>query len=139
MKSAWASYFPGLQDRGRNGLLWFCLAPDQVVGDGTERLFEYFGGEAIYMPLVQVTTVAAKLRAMGDPVIVEIAIAPNELHTFSEHPFATNSLSLYHRRVNRNACIHAREGYLTRDVSPNEIVRVVKRAMFFSEYAHYVP
>jgi hypothetical protein len=137
MRVAWASYFPGLQDQGRNGLLWFCLAPDQVLGAGAKPLFTYFGGEAIYMPLVEISNIGEKLRSLGAPVVVETSLDPQELRTFSEFPLATNSLSLYHRTINPDACIHAREGYLKRDVSRDEIVRVTRRESFF--YAHGAP
>lgn len=133
----WEDYFPGPQDSGRNGLVWFCLAPDQVVGHGTGRLFRYFGGEAIYMPLTRRPSIAAKLEAIGNPVIVEASIDPNELHTFCELPFALNALSLFHRTKNPEAYIHSREGFLERNVSPDEVLQVTPKDVFFDTYSEW--
>lgn len=130
MQQDWDAYYPGQQDRCRNGMLWFCLAPDQVVGSGADRLFTYFGGEAIYVPIAQRPSIAEKLRAIGKPVVVEVSINPQELYTFSRFPFAIYALSLFHRRKNPNACIHGREGYLKRNVVPDEIVSVIPRDSF---------
>ncbi|MCR4277563.1 MAG: hypothetical protein NUV85_00935 [Candidatus Berkelbacteria bacterium] len=131
----WNAFFPGQQDGCRNGTLWFCLAPDQVIDSGTERFFTYFGGEAVYAPITQRPSIEEKLRAIGNPVVVEVSIAPRELQTFSRVPFAINALSLFHRRLNPEAFVHGREGYLKRSVEPSEIIRVRPQPSFFAAYA----
>jgi len=135
IQESWSAYFEGQQDRCRNGLLWFCLAPDQVVGSGTERFFAYIGGEAVYVPITHHTSIEKKLRAIGSPVVVEVAIDPKELHTFSHVPFAINTLSLFHQRQNLAAYIHGREGYMVRHIEPTEIVRVTSQPSFFLAHA----
>ncbi|MFB4202650.1 hypothetical protein KBTX_01650 [wastewater metagenome] len=137
MHQEWETYFAGAQDNGRNGSLWFCLAPNQVVSDGTERLFRCFGGEAIYMPLTHHAAITSKLEAIGSPVVVEVSIDPNQLHTFCELTFALKALSILHRKRNSDAYFHSQEGYLTCNVSPHEIVRVIPKEAFFSAHAEW--
>jgi len=134
IQSDWAEYFTGEQDGGRNGRLWFCLAPDQVADSGTESFFTYFGGEAIYMPLIHRPALATKLSAIGSPVVVETSIDPNELEAFSEVSLAINTMSLFHRRANPRACIHGSEGYVSCNVTPSEIVRVTPRELFLQSW-----
>lgn len=134
MRRAWTSYFSGHQDQGRNGLLWFCLTSYLVVNGGTECFFEYFGGEAIHMPLDDMPKVMEKLRRIGHPTVVEAAIDPNELITSGEFPLALNALSHYHRLTNPSAYIHSREGHLTRNIRPDEILRVVPQQDFFAQH-----
>ncbi|MGD0280663.1 MAG: hypothetical protein ABSC11_15355 [Smithella sp.] len=133
LKQAWESYFSIGQDYGRNGKIWFCLAPDQVISYGTKDFFTYFGGEAIYKPIKDYSSITQILRNIGNPVIVKVAIDPNDLHTFSQVPFAINTLSLFHQRQNPKAYIHSREGYLMHDVTPNEIICVTPKDSFFSD------
>ena len=136
MQEDWNAYFKGQQDSCRNGRLWFCLAPDQVVGSGAERFFTYIGGEAVYVPITRHQSIEGKLRAIGNPVLVEASIVPEELHTFFRVPFAINTLSLFHQRQNREAFIHGCEGYLVRDVAPAEILRVTPQPSFLGAHAN---
>jgi len=131
MRSAWESYFPGAQDIGRNGLLWFCLSAYLVVNNGTKYFFNYFGGEAIYMPLLNHPLILEKLRKIGSPVVVEVRLNPNELKTLGEFPFALNALSHYQKSVNPSAYIHSREGHLKRNVTPEEITQIIPKDKFF--------
>jgi len=136
LQEAWSSYFKGAQRTSRNGKIWFCFAPDQVVDEsGTKYLFAYFGGEAVSMPIRDGISIAEKLRAIGAPVVVETSVDPNDIHTFSQVPFAINSLSIFHQSVNPEATIHGREGYLSRNVSPSEIVAVTPKDRFFSTHS----
>ena len=132
---AWSSYFPGGQDEGRNGRLWFCMSAHAVIHDHTSRFFEYFGGEAIWKPLLGHSDIAAKLRTLGKPVVVEVRISPEELTTFRQLPFARDAFSHYHRQVNPSAFIDSLEGYISRCVTSQEIVRIVPKDDFFAEHS----
>ena len=135
IQKEWENYFPGPQERGRDGRVWFCLAPNQVVDRGTDKFFRYFGGEAIYMPVTCHASIARKLEAIGRPVVVEVSINPKELRAFGDFPFALNALSLFHRSKNPNAHIHSSEGYLERNVLPDEVLRVSPKDEFFNAYS----
>lgn len=134
MQRDWSAYFDGEQDRCRNGRLWLCLAPDQVVDSGTKQFFAYYGGESVYVPIVQHSAIKEKLRAIGNPVVVEVSIDPGKLCTFLPVPFALNTLSRFHHRMNPDAHICSREGYLICPINPVEIVRVTPKATFFSTH-----
>ena len=81
-------------------MLWFCLSNADVLSDGTERFFQYLGGEAIYMPLSRYEKLCAKLKSLGRAVVVEVALSPPELSVFSDVPFAIVSLSRARCRMN---------------------------------------
>ncbi len=130
IRAAWQDYFhkgprPGA---GRNGVIWACMSRPLVVSDGTAPFFEYFGGEAVYWPLRGLPTVAAKLRTIGRPVVVEFAVAGKDFETYQ--PLAWNVLSQYHQSVNPGASLHLIEARVCRPVMPAEVIRVTPREQF---------
>src|SRR5208282_3100840 len=113
LKKRWDSYFHDLNDVGRSNKIWFCLSPNLVTDwPGTRHFFEYFGGEAIYWPVKDCSSIINKLRNIGNPVVIEAVISPQELRTFSQFTYALVTLSLFHNRQNSEAYIHDREGFL---------------------------
>jgi len=63
MKSIWHSYFVEQRQRSyRDGLIWTCLSRSLVKTHGTETFFRFFGGEAIFMPLKENSTLAKNLN-----------------------------------------------------------------------------
>ena len=133
IQTAWQDYFADAdQDKGRNGRIWFCLSPYLVINNGTEYFFDYYGGEAIHKPLHRLTSVMEKLSRIGNPVVVETRLDPNELRAFN--PFAIDILSHYHRRINPSAHIYSVEGKMLRDIRPDEIIRVIPKDEFFAAH-----
>jgi hypothetical protein len=55
---------------------------------------------AVYMPFRDGTPIAQKLSAIGNPVIVEVAIVPGDLMTISVNALAKNSLHVLHWTLN---------------------------------------
>lgn len=135
IKLAWNSYFDKMQDNGRNGKIWFCMSPYLVIEDGTEYFFEYFGGEAIYMPIADIPFIDDMLRKIGNPVVVEVRLVPNELRKFHDLGFSLDLLSHYHKTVNPEAYIHSLEGKITRNILSNEVVRVYEKNQFFKLFS----
>jgi len=123
MQTAWQDYFKGTgQILARNGRLWFCLTEATARSDGTWVFFKHFGGEAIFMPLKQHPTIAAKLGAIGSPVIVEVQLLPGVApeHTY----FARPLLSAYHLRHRPDACPWLSETYIEHPIAPKDILSV---------------
>ena len=136
---AWVSYFSGQQEVSRNGKIWFCLAPHQVVDGGADNLLTYFGGEAVYMPFRDGTPVAEKLSAIGNSVVVEAAIVPADLTTFTNNALAKNSLHVLHWTLNPEVSLAGYEGFVSRAVLPEEILQVTPMDSFFFTYSRYNP
>ena len=66
----------------REGMLWFCLSR-HLVDDGTEKFFQYFGGEAIYWPFIfdpKTKDIANLLEQIGEPVVVEVRLSVSNLN-----------------------------------------------------------
>jgi hypothetical protein len=137
IRQTWESYFPGQQEKSRNGKIWFCLAPHQVVDGGAENLLTYFGGEAVYMPFRDGASIADKLSQIGNSVVVEAAIVPSDLKTFSTNALAKNSLHLFHWHLNPEVVLSGYEGFVSRAILAEEIIQVTPRDSFFSAHSEY--
>lgn len=123
MRAAWESYFVGTgQTRGRNGRLWFCLTEATARSEGTRVFFEHFGGEAVFMPLKHHPTIAAKLGAIGSPVIVEVRLPPGAP---SKHmSLALPLLSAYHATKRADAHPWLAETYIDQPLAANDVLAV---------------
>lgn len=138
IRQEWDSYFPGQQENSRNGKIWFCLIPHPVVDGGADNLLTYFGGEAVYMPFRDGTPIAKKLSEIGNSVVVEAAITPDDLTTFTDNALAKNSFHLFHRYLNPEVVLSGYEGYISRDIPPQDIIQVRSRESFLSIHSNYV-
>lgn len=115
---------------GRNRKIWMCLSRPGLPHDGTERFFEYFGGDAVYWPFVhgQHPSIASKLRAIGSPVVVEVAVPAADLVRFG--PIARYVLECHHQRLNPSVRRPDAEAYVERDLAPEEVIQVTPRQSF---------
>jgi hypothetical protein len=122
MRRARNSYFVGTgQERARNGMLWFCLTECSARAYGTRVFFDYFGGEAVFMPLKDHPTVALKLGQIGTPVVVEARLQPG---TTAPLRLALPLLSAYHRTVRPDAHVWEAETNIRRPVPPADVLAV---------------
>ncbi|RZU02170.1 hypothetical protein [Rivibacter subsaxonicus] len=125
MKVAWHEYFvQGGQRRHRNGLVWACLSRSLAKTSGTETFYRYFGGEAVFMPLKNDSSVAAKLEAIGQPVVVEVSLPGAVLE--AQHPMAMAVLSHYHRTIRPDAHLYESEARLRQAVPAADVIRVTQ-------------
>lgn len=123
MQTAWQNYFEDTdQIRWRNGRLWFCLTAATARSDGTEVFFKHFGGEAVFMPLKGHPTIAAKLGAIGSPVIVEVQLLPGVSSKYSS--FALPLLSTYHLTRRPDAHPWLSETFIQQSISPKDILSI---------------
>jgi hypothetical protein len=103
IQQAWESYFPGQQDRSRNGRVCLALTRQALIDGGAEPLLKHFGGEAIYMPLTQYPDVVDVLSNLGEPLIVQCALDTTRSKAYYEHPWGCVWLSSYHCSINPQA------------------------------------
>lgn len=123
MQTAWRDYFEGTgQILERNGRLWFCLTAATATSDGAEVFFKYFGGEAIFMPLKDHPTIAAKLSTIGSPVIVEVQLLPGVAPRYTS--FARPLLSAYHLVLRPDASAWLSETFIEFPIAPGDILSV---------------
>jgi len=124
LHQAWKAYFDTTQSRIRDGRVWFNFTLSALVNGGADRLLTYFGGEAVYMPLTRDSEIASILRTIGEPLVVECALAPEKLHTFSELPWGTIWLSTYHATIKPDSVQWDVDAYLTERVPLNQITSI---------------
>ena len=123
IEEAWLKYFDGEGKRNdRENQIWVCLTRPNPPHDGTENLFQYFGGEVIYMPLMKMPVILDKLTKIGCPVIVEIELPANELHI--NGPMSHAVLSRYHRTIRPDIYLSESEACFRQSLPPSKIIRV---------------
>ena len=127
----WTAYFTGQQDSNRNGRIFFCNSRYLISDAGTAPFFEYFGGEAVFMPL-KGSPVSSKLRTFGMPAVVEFTLRASDVLVAS-YPLDKAILSHFHQSINPEARLFGSEGHIKRDVLPIEIIRVVELKHFIQD------
>jgi len=124
IRQRWNDHFDEAQNRGRDGRIWFNCTLGSLEDDGAGRLLTFFGGESIYMPLTEDDDVAAVLRTIGQPLIIEARLPGTKLHTFRETPWGRIWLSTYHVSVNKEAKQDDVDAYVLEPVPPDNIVSI---------------
>jgi hypothetical protein len=76
------------------------------------------------MPLARDEEIAAIFQTIGQPLIVECALAVERLHAFPEIPWGRTWLSTYHVSINQNALQYDVDVYSTESVPPNQVVSI---------------
>lgn len=120
----------------REGMIWFSFSPWLVKDHGTQDFFRYFGGEILYRAFAERDDpeLHSFLRSIGAPVVVEVGVPANEVRTFRSWPCARDVLSHYGRQVNPEFLICSLEGYMTRQIEPDEVIAVHRRDEFWRTY-----
>lgn len=129
IKASWEAYFERHGQRKlRDGHVWVCLSRSLVKTSGTETFFRYFGGESIFMPLIEHSSIALKLEAIGLPVVVELTLLGNILKAGHEMSLAV--LSRYHATICPDSYSYESEARLCQAVPPEDIIRVTPLSEF---------
>jgi len=130
IKKSWDNYFTPSQSQPRNGRIWFNLTLDALKNAGADDLLAYFGGESIYMPLIDNAEIAAVLESIGQPLIVQCALEAEKLTTYCEIPWGKIWLSTYHLIVNHDASQFDQDASQEQPVPPSQIVSISPRDNF---------
>ena len=120
----WSEYFDDDAAEYRDGRIWFNFTTLALHNGGAQRLLDYFGGEQIYMPLTDDRELAAILRGIGEPLIIEAHLDANSITAFCGIPWGSVWLSTYHHSVNPRACQRDVDAYV-RDAIPSSRLRVI--------------
>ena len=124
IRRAWEDFFDSAQNETRDSRIWFNLTLGALDNGGADFLLTYFGGEVINMPLTDDEEIAAVLRTLGQPLIVESALRTQELHTFSEIPWGKTWLSGHHVSINDEASRYDVDAYAIKPISADHILSV---------------
>lgn len=124
ISETWDQYFDAFQDQVRDRRIWFNFTLGALGDGGADRLLTYFGGEVIYMPLTRHRDIAAVLRRIGRPLIVECALDPRKLQTFCEIPWGKIWLSTYHAELNGKARRVDMDAYSEEPISVEQIISI---------------
>ena len=131
IQTAWTNYFEHEGQRKlRDGNVWVCLSRTLINDSGTKNFIRYFGGEAIFWPLMEMPSILAKLAKIGTPVIVEVDLPGGSLN--SKYPMSHAVLSNFHVGIRPDAYTYESEACLTHTVPPLEIICVTALNQFQS-------
>lgn len=132
MNTSWHNYFvKGRQRELRDGQLWACLTRNLILDDcGVDLFFSLYGGEAISMPFDDHPTITPKLRSIGRPVVVEVAVPGVNL--CANYPMSTALLSRYHQTVRQDARIFDSEAMWRSAVAPEHVLSVTPLDSFLA-------
>lgn len=123
IKSIWETYFSGGQQYARDNKIAFNFTYSGFRDGGADRLIKYYGGEQVYMPLTNELDIAAILQSLGEPLVLECALHPDQLHTYTDLPWGKIWLSTYHRSVNPEARQYDQDGHQTQSV-PHDAISI---------------
>lgn len=123
MRKAWHHHFH-VENKitSRDDKLWFCLTRATYESDGVDAFFNFFGGEAIHMPLRKSPTILAKLRKIGRPVIIEVQLPPNT--TASCYSLAKPLVNAWHRTIRTDVEPMEAETFICCPLPPENILTV---------------
>jgi hypothetical protein len=124
IKAAWRQYFTGCQNSARDNKVFFNLTATALKDGGAAPLLEYFGGEAINMPLVGLPKITEKIKHLGSPLIVKCGLKPSRLLGCWTYPAAVVWLSAYHKQLNSRAVLYDVDVYATSTVRPENIISI---------------
>tara|TARA_R110000751_G_scaffold307242_1_gene427847 strand:+ start:4114 stop:4815 length:702 start_codon:yes stop_codon:yes gene_type:complete len=121
IKKKWLERFMENDIESRDNRLFFNFTKNALNNQSAELLLKYYGGEQIYFPLFQLTTVGKKLREIGKPMIIKCTLNPNEIKTYLENPWGKIIISSYNRKLNPEAYVVDQDGYQKKGVDSENI------------------
>lgn len=121
IKSSWRDYFDTQARKARDRVIHFVLTMKELNEGGVHNLLTYFGGEQIYFALLEHPAIAEKLKSLGNPLMIWMALPASEIALFDDLCLAKILASSYHRRINHASTQLDGEGKIRRPVNPSEL------------------
>ena len=125
----------------REDMIYFCIERNLVLDYGTKDFFDYYGGEAIYMPFYNegMEDIKRILASIGEPVVVEAHLSVSDLETYGqtygENRFGQSVIECFAESINPDFCIQGLEGYYKKDIPPDKIIEVYPYEKFKEMYS----
>ena len=121
----WDWYFSPYQSQARDGKISFNFTLDALKNEGAKNLLAYYGGESIYMPLIENAEISAVLQSIGQPLIIRCALEPNILSASTEIPWGKIWLSSYHLAINPIAVQFDQDAFQEQPVLATQILSII--------------
>ncbi|QES93110.1 hypothetical protein F0358_10530 [Empedobacter brevis] len=123
----WELYYDEFQSNVRNKKIYFNFTLNSLYNKESDKLLKYYGGEQIFMGLLNEPHLLEKLTSIGQPLIIEVLLKTNEIKTIRKSPWGRILISTYHKRFNRNNNNILREdqdGYTLHKIKPTRIHKI---------------
>ncbi len=124
IKAGWRKRYDAHENSIRDHRVFFNLTSQALTSGGAEPLLKNFGGETIFMGLLDLPEIMAKMRTLGSPLIVKCRLQPSRLVSIWERPAALVWLSAYHATVNREAALYDVDVHTTASLPRSDIISV---------------
>lgn len=124
IKSAWRKRYDAHENSLRDHRVFFNFTRSALTNGGATPLLENFGGETIYMGLLDLPDILAKSRSFGSPLIVRCRLKISALQACWEFPAALVWLSAYHVAVNPHARLYDVDVFSPAPIPPEDILSI---------------
>ena len=121
IEEKWNQRFGQKDTESRDFRTFFNFTKDALENGGAELLLKYYGGEQVYIPLFDLSSIGEKLTKIGKPMILKCTLDPNDIMTFIENPWGKIIVSSYSRKINPNTYQIDQDGYQKKGVKSEKI------------------
>lgn len=121
IQDTWDKNFDEHDEKTRDSRLYFNFTTYALRGYGAEPLLSNYGGEQVYMPIQDLDGVSAKIKKIGEPLILKCLLDPQNIKTFYDHPWGQIAVSTFHCMVNSQAYRDDQDGFQFVDVKASDI------------------
>jgi len=111
IKNAWMRNFTETDCESRDNRIFFNFTLQGLKNGGAHNLLNFFGGEQIYFPLMELKNIIAKLSSLGLPLIAKCNLDPKDLTVYIQEPWGRIAVSAFHRKINKNASVVDQDGF----------------------------
>ncbi|MGJ1243278.1 hypothetical protein [Sphingobacterium sp.] len=132
IKEKWSKNFEEEDKSNRDSRLYFNFTTSALEDYGAEPLLRNFGGEQVYMPLLELDGISSKIMSIGEPLILKCSLDPQNIKTFYEFPWGRIAVSTFHNSLNPNAYRDDQDGWQFVDVKAEDI-----EIVYFNEAQNY--
>lgn len=114
----WEEEFGNDGDELRDYIVNFVFT---LKNGGIHEFTSYYGGEQVYLPIYEISSIGDKLKGIGTPKILKCVLDPNDMENVNLIPFGKIAVSTYHRTINSDALIFDVTVDLKKDIHPDNI------------------
>ncbi len=121
IQNQWEKNFGERGEKTRDSRLYFNFTTYALKNFGAEPLLSNYGGEQVYMPIQDLDGISAKIKSIGEPLILKCSLDPQNIRTFYDYPWGQIAVSTFHKTINRDAYRDDQDGSQFVDVKASDI------------------
>lgn len=124
IRRLWSQYFDEAQNRARDGRVFFCGSDNLKIVGSVGYLHQYYGGEAVNMPLTNESDIMAVLAQIGRPLVVCCSLDSARIRPPYDNDCGRALISAYHIVTNHDAEWAGYSTFQAGPVLPGQILEI---------------